>query len=239
MSRVNREKFRVYEGVFDEYTLQTLETLKRKKYFDSLGNCIKVGKEAGAYLASKDDGTKLAIKIYRMTAANFKKISSYIQRDYRFQGIKGNNRRVILAWCQKEYRNLLIAHKAGVLTPRPVKQLNNCVIMDYIEGDMLKNTEIENPKELFEILLEQITLLTHNARLIHADLSEFNILIQDQIPYIIDMGQAISIKDETDFKEKYDFFERDIINIVEYFNKKFKLGIEAEKIIAKLTKDLF
>jgi len=84
MAKVSREKFKVFEGVFDEFTLNTLETLKRKKYFDELGTAIKTGKEGDVYFGYRDDKV-LAIKIYRMTSANFKKISQYIQKDFEWQ----------------------------------------------------------------------------------------------------------------------------------------------------------
>ncbi|MEC8221051.1 MAG: RIO1 family regulatory kinase/ATPase, partial [Nanoarchaeota archaeon] len=112
---MGKEKFKVLEGVFDEHTLSTLDILKRKKYFDELGHAIKTGKEGDVYFARKfdkeQDGRR-AIKMYRVTSANFKKISQYITRDYRFKTIKGNLRKVIMAWSQKEFRNLNLCHKA-------------------------------------------------------------------------------------------------------------------------------
>lgn len=233
MAKITREKFKVYEGVLDDYTLDTLEFLKRKKYYDELGKTIKTGKEGDVYFAYKGE-EHLAIKIYRLTSANFKKISSYINRDYRFKNIKGNLRKVILMWVQKEYRNLAICHKEGMNVPYPYKQANNVIIMDYINGDMLKNVSLENPKYFFELLCEQLSIMKNKAKLIHGDLSEFNIMVQDQIPYIIDLGQAMMIKNKDDFDNLHDLYERDIVNIVNYFNKKYKLELKIEEVFEKL-----
>ena len=233
MAKISREKFKVLEGVFDEFTLNTLEFLKQKKYFDELGQCIKTGKEADAYFATKGSEAR-AIKIFRLTSANFKKISSYINRDYRFKNIKGNLRKVILVWTEKEARNLSICHKANMNVPYPYKQASNVIIMDYINGGMLKDTPLDNPKMFFEILLEQMHLMKNEAKLIHGDLSEFNILVQDQIPFIIDLGQAVSIKNIDDFKEFYDLYLRDVKNIVNYFNKKYDLELELDNILKRL-----
>ncbi len=234
MAKITREKFKVLEGVFDEFTLNTLEILKRKKYFDSLLNAIKTGKEGDVYLAKKEDEFR-AIKLYRVTSANFKKISSYINRDFRFKTIKGNLRKVIFVWVEKEFRNLLICHKSNMNVPFPYKQQNNIIIMEYLDGDMLKDTILENPKEFWDLLLEQLYLLKNKAKLIHGDLSEFNILSLNETPYIIDMGQSMSIKNDEDFKNLEDLYFRDISNIVKYFNKRYDLSINIEEVFEYLN----
>lgn len=233
MAKISREKFKVLEGVFDEFTIKTLETLKRKKYFDELGKPIKTGKEGDVYFAFKDDKI-LAIKLYRLTTANFRKISEYISRDYRFKNIKGNLRKVILRWCEKEYRNLLLCHKSNMSVPYVYKQFNNIIIMEYIEGGMLKDVHIDNPKRFFEILIDQLKVMLNEVKLIHGDLSEFNIMVRDQIPVIIDWGQGISIKNEEDFKEQYNLLQRDIKNVCHYFNKKYFLNLDYLEVLKNL-----
>ena len=234
MVKKNKEDNKVFNGVFDNFTLNTLNNLKQKKYFDKLIKPIKTGKEGDVYLCKKDEQYK-AIKIYRLTTANFKKISQYIQRDYRFKNIKGNLRKVILKWSQKEFRNLNICHKSNMNVPYPFKQVNNIIIMEYINGKMLKDTDLENPKQFFELLIEQLYIMKNHAKLIHGDLSEFNILVENEQPIIIDLGQSMTIKNEDDFKMFYDLYERDITNIVNYFNKKYDLKIKLENIYKQLN----
>lgn len=236
MGRINREKFKVYEGVFDEFTLGVLDNLKRRKYFDELSRAIKTGKEGDVYLVKKDGGFR-AIKIYRLTSANFKKIAAYINRDFRFKNIKGNLRKVILVWSEKEFRNLNLCHKANMNVPFPFKQLNNVIVMEYLDGGMLKDIHLTNPEQFFEMLIEQMYLMRHKAKLIHGDLSEFNVMVKDNtIPYIIDLGQAMTIKNLDDFKEYYDLYERDVKNIVGYFNKVYKLNVSLEETFLRLDK---
>jgi RIO kinase 1 len=230
MVKITREKFKVYQGVFDDFTIDTLNFLKLKKYYDKLGNPIKTGKEGDVYLAEYQNDFR-AIKIYRMTTANFKKISTYIQRDFRFKTIKGNMRKVILMWVQKEYRNLILAYNVSMNVPYPFKQSNNVIIMEYIEGDMLKDVTLDNPKEFFDLLLEQMKLMFSKAKLIHGDLSEFNILHKDGIPYIIDWGQGVSIKNEDDLKQNYELFVRDVENVCRFFSNKYSLNVNVQNII--------
>lgn len=239
MGRISREKFKVFEGVFDEQTLSVLENLKRKKYYDELGKPIKTGKEGDVYHAYRND-KHLAIKMFRVTSANFRKISDYILRDFRFKNIKGNIRKVIMMWSQKEFRNLQILHQSHVNVPYAYKQYQNVIIMDYVDGAMLKDSYIENPKEIFEQVKEQMYLMLHNAKLIHADLSEFNMMLtKDNIVTIIDVGQAMRFKSEEDFKEFEDLFTRDVKNVCHFFVKKYGLDINYEEICKELKKGLF
>jgi serine/threonine-protein kinase RIO1 len=106
--------------------------------------------------------------------------------------------------------------------------------MEYIDGPMLKDIELENPEEFFEILIEQLSILINNTKLVHGDLSEYNILVKDQIPYIIDFGQSMSIRNEEDFLEFKDLFERDIENVVNYFKKRYKLKVDKNEVIKKI-----
>jgi RIO kinase 1 len=63
------------------------------------------------------------------------------------------------------------------------------------------------------------------AEIVHADLSQYNIIIHKNKPFIIDVGQAVIIKHPM----AYDFLKRDIINITNYF-KKYNIRAEPEKI---------
>ena len=220
MGKVFRERFKVQEGVFDEFTIRTLEFLQRRKYFDELKGPIKTGKEGDVYLALRG-GKKIALKIFRINTANFKKITQYIQKDLRFKNLRGNMRKIILKWAEKEYRNLLLCHRAGLSVPQPFKQMNNIIVMEYIEGEMLKDTQLEDPKKFYKALQKELKKLKDKVKMIHADLSEFNILVKDQKPIIIDMGQAFSYKDELDFEELREYYERDMRNIKKYFKNKY------------------
>ena len=233
MVKKSGERFKVHEGVFDDFTLNTLEYLRRKKYFDELGGPIKTGKEGDVYYVYKDDYI-MAAKIYRITSANFKKISSYISRDYRFRNIRGNLRKVILKWVQKEYRNLSLCHNAGMNVPYAYKYANNVILMEYLNGCMLKDVALDNPCDFFGLLLEQLVLMRYEAKIIHADLSEFNVMVCDNVPYIIDLGQGMSIKNHEDFRLFYDLYERDVSNIVNYFNKRYDLKLNLSEVLERL-----
>ena len=59
----------------------------------------------------------------------------------------------------------------------------------------LKDVELEteDAKRIFEKITEYISVLYNRAQLVHADLSEFNILYDEGEPVIIDMGQSVTL----------------------------------------------
>ena len=91
---------------------------------------------------------------------------------------------------------------------------------ESIPAPVLK--DIKNPKEplnLFNEILSFIKLLYQKAKLVHGDLSEFNILYHNQSPVVIDISQAVAIQ----HPKAEVYLARDIKNIFQYFDK---LGIE-------------
>lgn len=56
----------------------------------------------------------------------------------------------------------------------------------------------------------------HDCKLVHADLSEYNILIHDEHLYIIDVSQSV----EHDHPSAFDFLRNDIRNVEEFFARR-------------------
>ena len=58
--------------------------------------------------------------------------------------------------------------------------------------------------------------MIYRAELVHADLSEYNILNYNEEPVIIDCGQAVLLSHPM----AKEFFERDVRNMCNYFRKR-------------------
>ncbi len=216
---------KIESGVFDKYTKKTIYKLQSKGYFDTLDFPVSTGKEADVYRGTTRDDENVAVKIYRIETTRFKKKKKYLVHDPRFEEVKSSRRGIIKQWCKKEYRNLRDAREAGVRCPKPIKAINNVLVMEYIGKEdgspapLLKDAKIEEPKKIIEKLKEYLDLLYEEAGLVHSDFSEFNILIQNQEPVIIDMGQAVSKK----HPKAEEFLQRDLKNLKKISNqRKFK-----------------
>ena len=189
------DQLKVREDVFDDVTLLALYKLVHKKWFSVLGGSISTGKEANVFYAERD-GKGVAIKIYRIRTANFTTMSSYITGDRRFSRVKKAKKELIFAWTKKEFANLVRAKDAGISVPEPLVWDRNILIMSFLgKGEVpypqLRTVELEDPAKTYAQILGAVSTLYTKAELVHADLSEFNILYSDR-PYLIDMGQSVT-----------------------------------------------
>ncbi|MDD1718563.1 MAG: serine protein kinase RIO, partial [Methanoregulaceae archaeon] len=187
------DQLKVRENVFDEVTLLALYRLAHKKWITSVGGSVSTGKEANVFTGMRDT-QEIAIKIYRIRTANFNAMSSYIVGDRRFSKIGHSKKDIVFTWTQKEFANLLRAHEVGVPVPKPLVWDRNILIMEFlgmggIAYPHLRNADVEEPCEVYHQILSYVSILYKKAGLVHADLSEFNILYHDR-PFLIDMGQS-------------------------------------------------
>jgi RIO kinase 1 len=216
------DQFKVREDVFDEITLLALYKLVHKKWLSLIGGSISTGKEANVFYGERD-GVGIAIKIYRIRTANFTTMSSYVTGDRRFSHVKKAKKDLIFAWTRKEFSNLVRARDAGIAVPEPIVWDRNILIMSFIgEGEIaypqLRNVIMDDPAVIYETITNTIGILYNKADLVHADLSEFNILYGDK-PYFIDMGQSVT----RDHPRALQFLMRDIRNINRYFKNRCKI----------------
>ena len=220
--RIKQESDRkIFEKVFDTQTLKTLNILATKNLFETLDHIISTGKEAHVFLATDISGNPRAVKIFKKETTDFKRMQEYIVDDRRFKGIKKDRRNLVYAWSKKEYKNLLIANKARLPVPLVLGFKENIIVMEFIgekedAAPRLKETKPTNEqlKNYKEQVIEFIAKL-YLAGLIHADLSEYNILVKQNNLYVIDFGQAVLLN----HPHAKDFFERDVTNIACYFSK--------------------
>lgn len=233
MPHHQNEKFKTMHTVFDEFTNRTLFKLISEGYIEGLESPISMGKEANIFSAKRKDGSRVIAKIYRLENCDFNRMYDYIKEDPRYGDIKGKKRKIIFAWVQREYRNLLISREANVSVPTPLTFKNNVLVLEFIgQGDKVASKlgiePPKDPKAFFNKTIKNIKKL-YKAGLIHADLSQFNILNNDETPVLIDFSQATVLENS----RAEEFLKRDVRNVCNFF-KKLGLRIEEEKIIKKI-----
>ena len=210
---------RVFDAVFDRSTLMSLHKLMQSGEIETVDYPIARGKEAHVFHATTNQGPA-AVKIFHTTNAVFKSLAKYIDGDPRFGGLKRRHRELVKIWVRKEYRNLRRMRKAGIRVPRPRAVLNNVLVMDLIgdESDpspRLKDITIDDPKGVFDDLLEMLAVCWQTCDLAHADFSEYNILWYDGEPWVIDVGQAVV----SAHPSSNEFLVRDVTRIVQWINR--------------------
>ena len=229
---------KVSSEIFDKATLQVLYKLANHGYLDVLNGAISTGKEANVLKGIKEDGSIVAVKIYRIATSDFKKMQYYIAGDPRFNVRSSNKRQLINNWVNKEYRNLTRLKDAGVNVPEAITSLNNVLIIEFIGDEdgnpapTVKNLPPQDPNDFYEKLVDQMDKFINKANLIHGDLSSYNILNFDEEPVIIDVSQSV-VKDHIIARE---LLERDIKNISFEF-KKMGVDTSIEDLTNRLIKE--
>lgn len=240
---------KIEQYVFDLPTLETLYKFTKRGIIKALGGPVSRGKEAVVFHALGASDQELAIKVYKVSTSNFNAMLDYMIGDPRFEHIKRDRRSVIFAWARKELKNLKRAFDAGVPVPEPIACNNNVLVMEFIGAEgiaapRLRDIPIEilqrdfDLNELLTCIVGYLKSLYKKANLVHADLSEFNILMRGYMenelevePVLIDMGQSLLLS----HPNADEFLRRDVGNIVFFFNR---LGLKcSEEEIIREIKD--
>ena len=187
------EDKKTYGDVFDRRTLMAFyKILKRGVKIVEFP--ISTGKEAVVFRGILN-GNFVALKVYRLARLNYKSLSRFIDGDDRFANVHKTKDNVVFLWARKEFRNLQTMYDGGVRVPKPIDMWKNIIVMEYIGDETrpapLMKDVMENLKKdfVFEIVEEMKKII--KSGLIHGDISEYNVLIWNDLPYIIDVGQAV------------------------------------------------
>lgn len=243
------------EQVLDRRTQMILLQLINRDTFTELHGVISTGKEANVYHAIKEspeDGeqTHLAVKVYKTSILVFKDRAKYVEGEFRFrQGYsKSNNRAMVKLWADKERRNLARIHEAGIPSPEPIALRTHVLVMGLV-GDRkgkpaprLKDVRFDGLtseeedakwKDLYVEMLAYMRILYNTCRLVHADLSEYNVLYHQGRQWMIDVSQAV----EHDHPRSLEFLRMDVKNVSDFYRSRNVEVLSERKAFAFITSE--
>ena len=217
---INRsENYQVLEEVFDLPTLMILHKMMNSRIIHYLNGVVSAGKEARVYWGVREDGSNVAVKIYLTISAEFRKRLPYIIGDPRFKRVKKDVRSLVNLWARKEYKNLKTTYTFGIPCPEPYVVAKNVLLMQFI-GESGKPAptldKIDVNKQDYSRTISLIEKLYKDARLVHADLSEYNIFKFKGKLMLFDFGSAVY----NSHPRAEEFLVRDITNINRFFSKR-------------------
>ena len=222
------------EQVLDPRTRMVLFKMLNRGVFSDIQGCISTGKEANVYYAIRSEGDDLAIKVYKTAILVFKDRDRYVVGDSRFQRFcKSNPRKMVKMWAEKEMRNLSRLHTAGIPCPRPVQLRLHVLAMEFLGKEGVAAPRLKDaglpPSRLRRAYTECVLLvrnLYQKCRLVHADLSEYNLLVHDDEIYVIDVSQSV----ELDHPRAFDFLREDCSHINDYFRRQGVATLTAKEL---------
>ncbi|GKU17002.1 unnamed protein product [Fusarium langsethiae] len=223
------------DQVLDQRTRMILLQMINRGFVSEVHGAISTGKEANVYGAvlvddSTGEATHRAIKVYKTAILSFKDRERYITGEHRFKSgfDKGNNRKMVKLWAEKEFRNLRRIYNSGIPCPEPISLKLHVLVMGFL-GDRkgwayprlrdatLTGDDIDQQwHKLYVQLLGIMRKIYQVCRLVHADLSEYNILYHKGKLYIIDVSQSV----EPDHPRSLEFLRMDIKNVGDFFRRK-------------------
>jgi RIO kinase 2 len=221
MVRFNPVPYDGYALVFGGYDTLALATLTHKGTISALGTLIGEGKESVVYDALGLG--PVAIKFHRVGGRSFS--SARLNRDYMPE--EGHCPWLMASRksAEREFEALTALHQK-VSVPLPIAQNRHTVVMALINGQNLNRCRLEAPQEILDEILEN-THSAYKAGIIHADLSEYNILIEDGKVVFIDWPQWTP----TDHPNAEAIVGRDIDNILAFFLRKYQLDYPREDAV--------
>ncbi len=210
--------------VFDGRTLKALYELMGRNSIEYIDFPISSGKESVVFKAFSK-GKPVVIKVYKLSTLRFANIWKYIDGDYRFARERIDRSNIVNIWAKKEFTNLKQLKKYGIPCPKPIAFHKNLLLMSYVgtkfaPAPMIKNVKIDF-QAVYDQVVEDLVLMYSKAKLVHADMSEYNLLYHRKKAYFVDLGQAVA----RDHPAADYFLERDIKNVVRFFSSK---GIECD-----------
>uniref|UniRef100_A0A915CMV8 Serine/threonine-protein kinase RIO1 n=1 Tax=Ditylenchus dipsaci TaxID=166011 RepID=A0A915CMV8_9BILA len=201
---------------------QDRATVEQRGVFENLEGCISTGKEANVYHAITKDGKSLAVKIYKTSILTFKDRDRYVTGEFRYRNgyCRHNPRKMVATWAEKEIRNLQRMLLAGLPVPKPVLLKSHVLVMEFIgengwSAPLLKNADLDMQlaDRLYCDCVRIMRELYRKCKLVHADLSEYNILVLNQKLVIIDVSQSV----EHDHPHSLEFLRSDVTNVTRFF----------------------
>jgi len=210
------------------YDCLAMNALVKANILEAFGKPLGVGKESDVYDALTPDGERVAVKFHRLGRTSFRQTR-------RLRGYIADRRHVSWLYqsrlaAEKEFEALKLVYPCGVAVPKPISQNRHVVVMGMIEGaELYRTPEIPQPQKVLDEILVNVKKTYRKAGVIHADLSEFNVILKpDWHILLIDWPQYV----KTDHPNAEMLLKRDLRNILRVFWRRFKIRRSLEETLS-------
>ncbi|NKE36379.1 serine/threonine protein phosphatase [Natronococcus sp. JC468] len=205
-----------YEGYtlqFEGYDALALRTLVERETIGEFGSPLGVGKESDVYEVRSYK--PLALKYHREGYTNFREVHK--ERDYTSDKEHVSWMYTARKAAEREHE-ILEELYPDVAVPRPIDQNRHAIVMEKMDGVELSRAKLEADQVLgvLDLLVGEVAG-AYEAGYVHADMSEYNVFVNEGGVKVFDWPQAVP----TDHANAEEFLERDLENLLGYFRRKY------------------
>ena len=223
--RFDAVPYRGYALIFNGLDSLALHALSGRGSLRALGSLIGEGKEAQVF-----EGLGLApvaIKFHHVGQRSFNSVR--LNRDYLPE-------RTHCPWifasrlsAEQEFE-ALTRLQSRVSVPEPIAIERHAIVMDLIGGTTLNRAPIDDPEAVLERILDAVRE-AYRLGVIHNDLSEFNVMIDEDRVVLIDWPQWVG----PDHPNSRAILERDLDNILSFFARKYRIRRELNSVVESVV----
>jgi RIO kinase 2 len=237
LNRLNKLKL-IYrmKGAYVGYTLNNagydclaINALVKAGIIEAFGKPLGVGKEADVYDALNPKGERIAVKFHRLGRISFRQ--TIRKRGYTTEHANWLFQSRLAA--EKEFEALKILFPHGIAVPKPISQNRHVLVMGMIEGaELAQFREIPKPEKVLKEILKNIRKAYLRASVVHADLSEYNVILKPNMHIlIIDWPQYV----KKEHPNAQQLLTRDVKNILECFRRKHFVKVKLREALEYVT----
>ncbi len=218
-----------YQLKYNGYDILAINTFVKRNIIQSLGGVLGVGKESVvlAALGGQAVGPRpLAIKFHREGRTAFKQVKRKREHLVDLEHFSWLYASKLAA--NREFEALRALH-AHMNVPEPVDYDRHAIVMNVVEGFDLSRATVVDPEWYLNKILDQVKL-AYDLGYVNGDLSEYNVIVSENFVTIIDWPQYV-----TKTSKLFDkLLERDIFNILTYFERKYRIKKDLIEAIKKI-----
>lgn len=211
------------------YDCLAINAFVKADIIEAFGHSLGVGKESDVFDAIGPGGKRVAVKFHRLGRTSFRQTRrkrGYIgeRAGWLFQSRQA---------AEKEFQALNLVFACGISVPEPISHNRHAIVMGIIEGgELARWKELSNPKKVLKEILRNVRKAFVKGGVVHADLSEYNIILKpDKHVLIIDWPQFVT----ADHPNSAEFLERDVKNVLEFFNRRFRVETKLEDVVSYVS----
>ena len=214
------------------YDCLAMNALVKANVIEALGKPLGVGKESDVFDALTPNGRRVAVKFHRLGRISFRQTR-------RLRGYIADRRHISWLYqsrlaAEREFEALKMVYPEGVSVPEPIGHNRHVVVMGFIEGaELYRVPEVPNPDAVLDEILENVRIAYKKAGVIHADLSEFNVVLNPDFHIlIIDWPQFVTV----DHPNAEALLKRDVKNILTFFKKRFNVKRDINEALESIKR---